>query len=72
VGTRHERVSPLHGAHGPTLVYAMELDDPEKERRTYQGLEPRINREHREVMGSILIRRAEAEELLDLREPRKR
>jgi hypothetical protein len=50
----------------------MELDDPEKERRTYQGLEPRIDREHREVMGGILLGRAEGEELLDLREPRKR
>jgi len=65
-GTRHERAYLLEGKEGPVLVYAMEMEDPERARRAYQESELPIDLEHREVMRKVTAGPVQVEQLLDL------
>jgi Family of unknown function (DUF6176) len=65
-GTRHERAWLLHDHQGPILVYAMEVDDPERARRAYAASTLPIDQEHKQVMRQVTAGRVDAELLYDL------
>jgi hypothetical protein len=65
-GTRHERAYLLHDRDGPILVYAMELDDPERAHQAYAASTLPIDLEHKQVMRQVIAGRVDAELLYDL------
>ncbi len=67
-GTRHEVVHLLE-VEAPVLVYAMDLEDPDRARRVYAQSELPIDAEHRRVMDAVSAGAAPTRKLFDLRQP---
>jgi hypothetical protein len=68
-GTRHERAYLLECKEGPVLVYALEMEDPERAHRAFRESALPIDAEHKRVMGEVIAGRLQPEELLDLSLP---
>lgn len=68
-GVRHEVAYLLPAADGPVLVYAMEVDDPERASAAFRASSFPIDDEHKRVMGQVLAGPVEAELLYDVRLP---
>src|SRR5215210_6082897 len=64
---RHEQAWLIETSDGPLLVYAVEVEDPERALRAFETSELAIDGEHRRVMDEVTQGTAEVEKLYDLR-----
>jgi Family of unknown function (DUF6176) len=64
---RHEQAWLLETSSGPLLVYAVEVEDPERAQRAFQASEMAIDHQHRQVMDEATLGTTEVEKLYDLR-----
>jgi hypothetical protein len=64
---RHEQAWLLETSGGPWLVYAVEVEDPERARLAFETSTLAIDHQHRQVMDEVTLGTAEIEKLYDLR-----
>ena len=65
-GVRHEQAWLIETRSGPLLVYAVELEDPERARQAFERSDVAIDKQHREVMLDVMLGPSEPEKLYDL------
>ncbi len=66
-GVRHEQAFLMHTNEGLVLLYAIEVEDPEKAHQAYSASTLPIDLQHREVMRATLDGPADAELLYEVR-----
>jgi Family of unknown function (DUF6176) len=65
-GVRHELAYLLPVADGWILLYATEVEDPERASAAFRASSFPIDREHKQVMAQVLGARVDAELLYDV------
>jgi hypothetical protein len=65
-GCRHETALILQTSDGPVLVYAMEVEDPERSKAAARSSTHAVDAEHRAVLAATLGDRPEFRRVFDL------